>query len=60
MREVINLQPGDVINLDHHVSQPITLRVGHLPKFKAAIGIKDNRYAAKITEFIQKEEASDE
>jgi flagellar motor switch protein FliM len=60
MRDVLNLQPGDVINLDHHVSQPITLRVRHLPKFKADIGIKDNRYAAKIIDVIHKEESGDE
>jgi flagellar motor switch protein FliM len=60
MRDVLNLQPGDVINLDHHISQPVTLRVRHLPKFKADIGIKDNRYAAKITEIIHKEESGDE
>jgi flagellar motor switch protein FliM len=60
VREILNLQAGDVINLNHHISQPLTLRVGHLPKFKADIGIKDNRYAAKIVEIIQKEDASDE
>jgi flagellar motor switch protein FliM len=60
MREVLNLQPGDVISLDHHISQPIILRVRHLPKFKADIGIKDNRYAAKITDIIHKEESVDE
>jgi flagellar motor switch protein FliM len=60
VREILNLQRGDVISLDHHISQPITLRVGHLPKFKADIGVKENRYAAKIIEIIRKEEANDE
>jgi flagellar motor switch protein FliM len=60
VREVLNLQPGDVINLDHHVSQPVTLKVRHLPKFKAEVGIKDNRYAAKIVDIIHKEETGDE
>ena len=60
VREILNLQAGDVISLDHQVSQPITLRVGHLPKFKAEIGVKENRYAAKIVDIIQKEDARDE
>jgi flagellar motor switch protein FliM len=60
VREILNLQVGDVISLDHRVSQPVTLRVGHLPKFKADIGVKESRYAAKIVEIIQKEDVSDE
>lgn len=60
VRDVLNLQVGDVISLDHRVSQPVILRVGQLPKFKADIGMKDNRYAAKIVEIIQKEDANDE
>ncbi|MDR0324714.1 MAG: flagellar motor switch protein FliM [Oscillospiraceae bacterium] len=60
VRDILNLQRGDVISLDHHITQPVTVRVGHLPKFKADIGVKDNRYAAKIVEIIQKEDASDE
>jgi flagellar motor switch protein FliM len=60
IREILNLQVGDVIRMDHHISYPVTLRVGHLPKFKADIGVKDSRYAAKIVEIIQREDASDE
>lgn len=60
VRDILNLQTGDVISLNHKVSEPLTLRVGHLPKFKVEIGMKDRRYAAKVTEIIQKEDANDE
>ncbi|MDR1692645.1 MAG: flagellar motor switch protein FliM [Oscillospiraceae bacterium] len=60
VRDILNLQTGDVISLNHAVSDPLTLRVGHLPKFRVEVGMKDRRYAAKITEIIQKEDANNE
>ena len=60
VRDILNLQAGDVIPLDHRKDEPLTLKVGHLPKFRAAIGIKDKRYAVKIADFIRKEDANDE
>lgn len=60
VRDILNLQVGDVISLDHKLDEPLTIRVGHIPKFMATIGTKDNRYAAKINEIIRKEDANDE
>jgi len=55
VREVLGLQIGDIVQLDHHTVQPLTLKVGHLDKFRGIIGIKDHRYSVKITELIREE-----
>ena len=36
--DIVNLQIGDVIKLDHSIEQPLTIRVQHIPKFHATIG----------------------
>lgn len=60
VRDILNLQVGDVITLDHFASQPLTVNVGHLPKFKGEVGMKETHYAVKISEIIMKEGAGDE
>jgi flagellar motor switch protein FliM len=60
VRDVLGLQQGDIIQLDHNLSQPLTLKIGHLAKFRGSIGIKDNRYAIKISEIIREEETENE
>lgn len=46
--DIIRLQPGDVIKLDHRVGDPLTVMVQRLPKYLAAYGKKENNYAVKI------------
>jgi flagellar motor switch protein FliM len=55
-REIYNLHTNDVIVLDHRVEQPLTLMIGHLPKFHVEIGAQDKKYAAKIVAQIQEED----
>jgi flagellar motor switch protein FliM len=59
VRDILGLSVGDVLQLDHSLSEPLTLMVGHLPKFKVGLGVKDNRYAAKISEVICKEDTDE-
>lgn len=47
-RDVINLRPGDVIQLNHRVSEPLTILVQNLEKYKAKYGKKEGHYAVKI------------
>ncbi len=56
VRDVIALQQGDVIQLDHKVGEPLVLKVGHLDKFRGALGVRDRRYAVKISKVIREEE----
>ncbi len=60
VREVINLQIGDVIQLDHKVKDSLTVKVGHLPKFQATLGVKNNKYAVRIIDMIREDDESDE
>ena len=54
--DVANLQVGDVIRLEHKVGSPLTVRVGHLPKFKASLGVKERKYAVKVQEILKEED----
>lgn len=56
VKDILELQVGDVIQLDHKVKEPITVKVGHLPKFHASMGVKDNKYAVMISDIIREEE----
>jgi flagellar motor switch protein FliM len=59
VREILGLQVGDVIRLDHHIDKSITVKVEHIPKFKGVIGTKESLYAIEITEILT-EETDDE
>ena len=60
LRDVLGLQVGDVVQLEHGVRESLMVRVGHLSKFRAAIGLKDGRYAVKISEIIREEDMENE
>jgi len=53
--DIVNLQVGDVIKLDHGVEQPLTIKVSHIPKFRATIGTLGHRYAMQIVDVIKEE-----
>ena len=57
--DIVNLQIGDVIKLDHAVQSPLTVMVHHIPKFYASIGTMGSKYALQIVDII-KEENQDE
>jgi len=58
--DIINLQIGDVIKLDHSVDDPLTVKVQHIPKFKATIGTLGSKYAMQVIEVLTEEEAQNE
>jgi flagellar motor switch protein FliM len=53
--DIVNLQIGDVIKLDHSLNEPLTIKVQHIPKFKATIGTLGNRYAMQVVDVIKEE-----
>jgi len=53
--DIVNLQIGDVIKLDHPVERPLTIKVHHIPKFRATVGTMGHRYALQIVEVIKEE-----
>ena len=59
VQDIVNLQVGDVIRLSHKVSDPLLLKLQHIPKFRAKVGTSGSRYAVQIVDII-KEEDEDE
>jgi flagellar motor switch protein FliM len=55
-QDILSLQAGDVIKLDHKVTEPLTILVQHLPKYKAVYGKKHGYYAAKIRSELKGDE----
>ena len=53
--DIVSLQIGDVIKLEHGVGQPLTVKVQHIPKFHATVGTLGSRYALQIVDVIKEE-----
>ncbi len=51
--DILNLQVGDVIRIDHDVDEPIVMRVEHIPKFHGVIGSHKKKYAVQIIDVIE-------
>ncbi len=54
VKEILNLKKGDVINLGKDISEPLTVYIEKVPKFKGIAGIYRNNKAIKITELLKK------
>jgi len=51
--DFLNLQPGDVIQLDTKIHEDIKVIIGNHRKFFAKPGVKKKKVAVKITSFIE-------
>lgn len=56
IKDILNLNPGDVIKLDNNSSKIVSIKVGSKTKFKGEVGITNNNMAVKITEVIEEGE----
>ena len=57
--EVLSLQIGDVIQINQNVSEPVLVKVEHIPKFKCVVGTKSSRYAVQVIDIIKEENADE-
>lgn len=53
VRDIVNLEVGDVIRIDHTIDKNINILVEHMLKFKGVLGQKGQKSAVKITEIIK-------
>jgi len=53
--DFIELQPGDVLQLDTNINDNLEVMVGDLTKFYAKPGVKKNKLAIKIVEVVREE-----
>jgi flagellar motor switch protein FliM len=52
MRELIELEPGDLILLDTKTNQDLKIKVGKIDKFRCTPGLVGKQRAAQITEIL--------
>jgi flagellar motor switch protein FliM len=57
--DILNLQVGDVVRLEHKVNRPVTINIAHIPKFHAKIGTQKTRRALQIVDIIKEENANE-
>jgi flagellar motor switch protein FliN/FliY len=50
LREVLELGPGDVVELDRHVSEPVDLVVGDRIVARGEVVVVNGNFALKVTE----------
>jgi flagellar motor switch protein FliN len=50
LREVLELGPGDVVELDRHVSEPVDLIVGDRIVARGEVVVVNGNFALRITE----------
>ena len=56
LREILNMQIGDVICLNHGIRDYITVNVEKVPKFKGVVGTENHKYAVQIAKIIKENE----
>jgi flagellar motor switch protein FliM len=57
--EIVSLEVGDVIQLNHGVDKPVIMKVENVPKYFAALGTSKNRLALKILEEVRGDEENE-
>jgi flagellar motor switch protein FliN/FliY len=50
LREVLELGPGDVVELDRHISEPVDLVVGDRIVARGEVVVSNGNFALRITE----------
>lgn len=53
LRDIINMQPGDIILINHNIHDYISVDIEGVTKFKGVIGTDANKYAVQIAEIVK-------
>ena len=53
--DIMNTKVGDVIQIDHNIDRPVTVKVEHIPKFRGVVGTQGSNYAVRITEILEED-----
>jgi flagellar motor switch protein FliM len=56
VRDIMSLHIGDVIQLQHKVGDPLTVKYQEVTKYKASLGKFKNKYAIKLVDTVQEED----
>lgn len=60
VEDILSLRVGDVIQLDNTTSDLVKVKVEHLTKAYGRLGVKNSRYAIRLTQILREEDATDE
>jgi flagellar motor switch protein FliM len=60
VEDILSLRLGDVIQLDNTTSDEVKVKVEHLTKAYGKLGIKNHKYAIKLTKILREEDGTDE
>jgi flagellar motor switch protein FliM len=53
LKDIIDIQVGDCVTLDHDIHKPLTVFIGGHEKFNAMPGLKGNKISVKVTGAIK-------
>jgi flagellar motor switch protein FliM len=56
LRDLIALQPGDLVMFDKSVTEPLTARVNDREKFKVFPGVNRDKLAVRVSQIVEDEE----
>jgi len=55
VQDLLNLRPGDILELPEKISEKTVLRLRSTPRFKGEVGVENDRVAVRITERLDLE-----
>jgi flagellar motor switch protein FliM len=55
LEDILNTDVGDVIQVNHNINMPVTVKVEHIPKFKGFVGMYGSHYAVKVTDILKED-----
>src|ERR1700738_60123 len=56
LRDLIALQPGDLVLFDKPVNEPLTVTVNDREKFKVFLGVNRDKLAVRVSQIVENEE----
>jgi flagellar motor switch protein FliM len=59
VKDILNTEVGDVIQVNHNINMPVTVKIEHIPKFKGFVGMHGSNYAVKVTDILKEELIND-
>ncbi len=59
LNEVLNMQVGDLIRIDHSIDEYIKIHVEQIPKFEGVIGVDKQKYAVRLANIIKETDESE-
>lgn len=59
LNEILNMQVGDLIRINHSIDEYIKINVEEIPKFEGVIGVEKQKYAVQVANIIKETDPSE-